>query len=87
MARATSAAVKPLVSRGYGKILFATLVAMLVACGLMAWEVFAPAQNGGYGGDITAVRKPPEKVPSSLPPPEKGGPVVPPPVVPPAPNP
>lgn len=80
MARTTSASAKPLVSRGYGKILFATLVAMLVACGLMAWEIW-----GDYGGIFTAVRKPAVKVPGALPPAEKaapapvgGGPVVPP---------
>ena len=82
MARTTSATAKPLVSRGYGKILFATLVAMLVACGLMAYELW-----GEYGGQFTAARKTPVKVPSALPPPEKAGPVAPVPVVPPDPNP
>jgi hypothetical protein len=68
---------KPLVSRGYGKIVGLTLLAILIGVGLMGFEIFGPADQGGYGGDISATRKPPVKVPSSLPPVEKTGPQTP----------
>jgi hypothetical protein len=69
VARTYSDDAKPLVSRGYGKIVFLTLMAMLVGCGLMAWEIW-----GDYGGATQAVRTPPVKVPAALPPAEKGPP-------------
>jgi len=84
VARTYSADAKPLVSRGYGKIVFFTLMAMLIGVGLMGWEIYAPTELGGYGGATQAVRKQPVKVPAALPPVEKGpparatGPVVPP---------
>ena len=82
MARTSSADAKPLVSRGYGAILFFILVAMLLGCGLMAWEIFMD-----YKGETQAVRKPPVKVPSALPPIETAAPApAPGPVVPPGPN-
>ena len=72
MAR-TSSAAKPLVSRGYTKIVFFTLLAMLIGVGLMAYEIY-----GEYGGETQAVRKTPPKVPNSLPPAEKGAALAPP---------
>lgn len=81
MARSYTADPKPLVSRGYGKIVFFTLVAMLLGVGLMAFEIFAPTELGGYGGETQAVRKTPAKVPASLPPAEKAPPAVPPPPI------
>ncbi len=78
MARTYSADAKPLVSRGYGKIVGLTLMAMLLGLGLMLYEIYAPTELGGYGGAVQADRKQPAKVPAALPPAEKGGPVVPP---------
>lgn len=83
MARTSSAVVKPLVSRGYGKIVGLTLLAVVIGCALMAAELF-----GEYGGQFSAPRAAAVKI-GSLPPAEKGapapapapgpGPVVPPP--------
>lgn len=64
--------VKPLVSRGYGNIVGLTFLAIATGCTLMGLEIW-----GDYGGDISATRKPPVKVPSSLPPVEKTGPQAP----------
>ena len=69
MAKAKSDAVKPLVSRGYGKIVLLTLVAIGLGCLLMGYELFVD-----YGGQLAATKSQAKKVPSSLPPPEKTAP-------------
>jgi hypothetical protein len=68
VARSSSADAKPLVSRGYGKIVSFTLLAMLIGCGLMGYEIFVE-----YGGTVQATKGQPPKVPATLPPIEKGG--------------
>ncbi|MCU0704164.1 MAG: hypothetical protein MUF18_09345 [Fimbriiglobus sp.] len=68
MARTNSAAVKPLVSRGYGKIIGLTFLAILAGCGLIAWELTAD-----YDWQLSAPRPAAVKI-APLPPVERTAP-------------
>ena len=65
MAQTSSAPVKPLVSRGYGKIAGLTLLAIVIGCGMIAWEFTAD-----YDWQLAAKKAPAVKI-GTLPPAEK----------------
>ncbi len=70
MARTAAAVpVKPLRSRGYGKIVGLTFLAILIGCALMGYEVFVE-----YNGKISADKIQPKKFSSSLPAPDRTAP-------------
>lgn len=69
MAKTSIAPVKPLESRGYKNLVALTLVAILIGCGLMGYEIFVE-----YGGEVAAKKGTAVKVPKNLPPAEKGAP-------------
>ena len=69
MARTYSPTAKPLVSRGYGNLVVLTFLAILIGCGLIAWEIWG---YGGYGS-MKATKPVIEKV-VPLPPAGKPGP-------------
>lgn len=64
MAKSTIAPPKPLESRGYKNIVLLTLIAIVIGCGLMGYEIFIES------GAVT--KGTPVKVPKNLPPAEKG---------------
>ena len=64
MAKATTTVVKPVPARGYGKIVFLTLVAIVIGCALMGYEIFI--EQGG-----TPTKVPAAKI-NMLPPAERG---------------
>lgn len=68
MPTTSSGPVKPLVSRGYTKIVGLTLLAIVIGCGLIAWEFTVD-----YDWTLAAKKATAPKI-GSLPPAEKGAP-------------